>query len=203
MKWHPITITFVLADLSLLLGLHVHQRPAEIFNTVGGLLELAGLAVVVLGLSSRRKFASGRTLLSEVWGRLKKLVPRKGKKQAIGRASIDASTGRFEVTGHAADLLVTKTLEDRVDALEKRARQLKQLILQVRTQSAEGLKDQRRELRETAKQLREADAALRSEIKQQFGEGLRIEFIGVVWVALGIALTTWAHGLEALFFRLL
>lgn len=170
----------------------------------GGLLQLAGLAVVVYGLAGRRRYATGRGILEEWAARMRARLPRwlRGKRalsQTLTPEAINVGHRVMRVSLTRTDL--TDSLEDRIIALEQEHAELKSQVEQFQTDTNERLAKHYEAMGAEQRERTAADHAIRTELREQARKGLHVEAMGVVWVFAGIVLQTWADWLAPILTR--
>ena len=182
--------------LGVVVGTFSSAADAQV-RSMGGGLQLGGLWYVVHGLT--RRGAAHKVPIS--WQQLtyefRKL---RGKTHAVGRSvTLRAETGSIAVTGDAATVRVSKgTLEGRVDELERLQREDRDAISSVdarlkteRSERAAAIVRERNE-RESAVQL------VQQKIKDMEIGNIYFEWVGVLWILVGIICATWASELTSI-----
>lgn len=170
-----------------------HASIGDSFNTAGGILELAGLGIVVWDLSGRRKAVVGVDWLTD----LRQAVARHwrrwfGRPEPItGSANLTLPALSAEGKIETYPAHVSTSLEERVEALAARQQALKELIRQVRAEARSNSAKLRENLTQEEKDRRAGDKQLEAQIMEVVGGGLQVEAAGVVWLAFGIFITTW------------
>jgi hypothetical protein len=176
---------------------------------VTGILELCGLAGVASGLRELRMQFELPSVKSEVATDIRKLSKKliSRARQFLGlRADASATVtgvgisigGGGSVTARGTVRLgPNSTLEERVAFLERRIENLQDGIW--RAEDAISRETEERKQTDASEQVaRSADDARLARTVRSFAiGGIRLEIIGVLWLALGIAVSTWAPEITA------
>ena len=147
------------------------------------LLELAGLAVVARGIRDTRALFNRKTWIQEFW----EARPARHRSQVInvGSASVSISAGSVQV--HASGSVGTaNTIENRVATLEAKARELRELSENLRRDISLEAQARRDAVGAEAGARADEDRKLHALIDTALAGGLRIEAIGLVWLAVGL-----------------
>ncbi len=198
----------------LLAGLLVASLPGHLLQTweasirtAGGVLQLLGLLSVALGISQLRRDFGLKGTIAEIIAELLHLA-----KTAVQRVA--QMLGRRPAVIHGAGALVAgvtlmrargkvrsgpnASLEDRIgllerliDTLEDAHATLQDTIERDREQFNKALNDERH-ARE------DGDKALKDSVKSLAVGGIRLQTVGLVWLILGVVLTTWSQELVSI-----
>jgi len=198
--WGPLVVVPAILALSHLIPAKLEDR----LRYCGLVLELLGIATVVLGIIGKRKLFKKPTLREHIraWfdGR-----PRWGRRQQ----AILTATGSLGIASGAAKLSMWRgippnaSLEDRVAAVE-------QNLSTLRTELANAEKEIQNEARQRTESIaaeRRARETAMSEMQAQLegmgAESLHVEMTGVFWLVVGVVLDTISAELAWVFTSLL
>jgi len=196
----PKLALVTLAGLLFVLGWLTLSKPTEAqIRVVGMILQLMGFVTIIIGISGTRKLFGLPTFTSSLLHWLR-AFPKRHLPPVSASAVIDL--GPVTMTGHAtvhARFSEKPTLELRVQVLE-------QVVASLREASGH-LKDQLQGVQQTAGDAvskerlnREAeDASIRARLMLSQTGGLNLSFMGVVWLLVGVIMTSVPYEIEALF----
>ena len=205
--WHLFVVALGFAG-AYLVGRPFPTQEASL-RTTGGVLELLGVVTVALGVAKlRREFGlpsaaaelmdEAAQLLRGLAQRIRRLFGRKPPTNVItgtGGVGLGVSGGRARATVRAGP---DSTLEQRVALLER-------LIDGIETQLGKLQDDLERE-GEKLREMLAAERRARDEAQERLQEGLRnlavggirLQMIGVLWLAAGVILANWSAELAGL-----
>lgn len=182
-----------MALLVVVLAVLIAFRPgvSEIHVRLTGLvLQLLGLSTVVYGIRETRKLfgrPSFRQLLREWLSRF----PRWRRD-----AFIYAGTGAMTLTGGSATARgwhkvdPTAPIETQLDALTRNVEQMNERLIQMQKDGDSELRKHSESLRQERQFREDGDARLHKRLEAAETGGLHISFIGVIWIFLGLILST-------------
>jgi hypothetical protein len=166
----------------------------------GLFLQLCGVSTVLIGLEKLRIFFKLPSLYSIGQKWIQSRPPFRLPKRSI---TLNVELGKILLTGTGATLSLgaspdatiddrVRILESRMQSVEKQASDLLQQITQVKKEKAEELLAER--------QNRERDvAALESKIETIETSGIYISVIGLVWLLIGLIMSTASVEISHLF----
>jgi hypothetical protein len=165
----------------------------------GCCLELLGLAIVAYGLRDTRKLFRQPSLL-QLWRDWLARFP-----TFYRHIHVVAATGTFTLGGDAltafgsVSLSPTASLDERVIALEKNLNQTNALVQQMQKQREEDTRKQAAALDSERRARETEDEKNQRLLEEALAGGLHLETIGVVWLLIGIILSTLSTELALLF----
>ncbi len=173
---------------------------AEGLNTAGGVFEIAGIFMVVLGILARREFAGLPPIAKTVADWTRRTIAkwrRKSPPDVSGSATSSSgiiSQARLEARSPWDDL----NLDQRLQHLKNRLEELEN--------QTERLRDELGQEVIARKAAADAERVARTEGDRELGEriddlavgDIKWEAIGVLLLICGVVLTTWPHGIAAL-----
>jgi hypothetical protein len=169
----------------------IHAGVSEIQARLTGLvLQLLGLLTVVYGIRETRKLfgrPSFRQLLREWLSRF----PRWRRD-----AFIYAGSGAMTISGGSATAHVWSNIdpaapiEERVNALTRNVERMNERIIHIQKENDAELRKHTESLRQEQESRKEGDDQLNMRLEAAETGGLHISFIGVIWIFLGLILST-------------
>lgn len=192
--WVAVLIPVAIA----LFAWHALPRWESRLRISGLFLQVAGVLTVAKGLHDTRKLF-GRPSLRQHAVRWFKQFPRFGvdTPMAVGSGS-GSSTGSsigsaMILPGPAA------SLEERVASLAQELIRTSGLVQETRQRLAEESRDRGREIDSERCERRSGDERVRQLIEEAAAGGLHLELTGVVWLLLGVVLSTAPNEIIAIF----
>ncbi len=168
-------------------------------RSVGGVLELSGLATVAVGFARLRSEFGGELGFLQLWrraakGTLRKLKNKLGRKPAEGTlrgvAVSDSFVARDGVL-RTVTLGPEASFEKRVELLEAEVERLRNEISSVALALETERRERQQELEAARRTQGEADQAIRATITSLATGHLRLESIGLSWLMLGLVVASW------------
>lgn len=164
---------------------------ASALTVAGFLIGLSGLLLVALGLSRTRRLFGRPSHLSRfrAWGRDAVGLVVEGRRVI----AVAAATGAFSVAGSASAefTIQRRTLEGRIEELERRATAVERKIEEVRAEATRRLEETRAAMLNEDTEIRTSVAALSKRLEEFSVGGLDLEFMGLVWLMAGSGLSTF------------
>jgi hypothetical protein len=200
-KWR-VWVPFVCVAAATLLGYLISGEVELRIRYFGLGFELAGIVTVALGLEERRKLFERPRLLQGVWDRVKHWVSIWWKPQT---RVIEIRTGDTVMVGLTGKLSVWRgisseaPLQERVAALEVNLTTLKdeQGDISKRLQEEERKRDEAVTSERRARE--EFDQQLNRRLQELGAGNLHLEWLGVIWLLIGVILTTTSSELAKLY----
>lgn len=191
----PIAVALAMWPVWRLLSLNTEQYA----RYVGGLLELAGICTVALGLRDTRSLFE-RPSFRKTIGNWFRSIPRWREQH-----SVHVGTGIMTLQPMAAQAYGTvtappnATTEQRISALESEVKNLSGRIQATRTEIDERIAEQKNALAAEQRERQEQVEGTRKLIDEAVAGGLVFEAMGLVWLVLGLLLATSSSELAKLF----
>jgi len=171
--------------LSQFFGSHLQDK----IRIAGYILQLLGLVTVAAGLENTRRLFKRPSLLAKSVEWVKRLPKVLAPPKTVTGSS-EVAFGPIEVLSEGVVEKSPETLEDRLDLLEKKYGQLQQELAEVRQQ----VKSEAASLKESIDGERVARTAGDEKTRERLEEfsvgGLRLEGVGLIWLAFGITFAT-------------
>ena len=168
----------------------------QIVRLTGLVLQLCGLVTVALGIRYTRKLFGRAPLqeLARMWLHRFPRWPRDAQVHVTGTGSMTAGvgivSGRLEV--------VPKTLKARVAALENVASELQKDVDGLRAAISSQAAEHAQALAEERDTRSDEDRRLGEQLESASAGGLYLSLVGVVWLLVGVVLSTSAPEIAAL-----
>ena len=185
---------FALLLLPLAIPLHETAWLSETTTVklVGLILQLIGIALVCLGLSQARETFGERGL----WRWLRSLVNHFVRiilPPWRRSASLEGSVAALKVTasGNVHTTKMANTLEERVTALEEDLKQSRQDLDQLRKELSTARTNLTKKIDVESRTRHAEDRKIRDMMAEAVIGGIHLEATGVVYIAVGIVLTTF------------
>jgi hypothetical protein len=174
-------------------------------RTAGGILEIAGLFTIALGMSQlRRDCGLANTVaemlsewgdwLQSLWHRLR---GRRDVSVAVGGAAMTGGAGTMRGHGTVGDSPVA-TLEEQVKILEKQVNNLSKALFDLEGKVQHESARQKAALEAEQQTRRSAIEKVEDRVKQLAVGGIRLETVGLGWLLAGVILTTWSQEITLL-----
>ncbi len=170
----------------------------------GGILQLAGIVTVAIGLSKTRKLFGLPNLGSSVcewWKGVFAVIAGQGGEERADKVTA-AIMSRSHLVAHAGPPNVPEdaTLRERVEWLEERYAILRKDVRDLKNGTGKRIKEVQEQLADEAKARKTGDQKNEKLIAEASIGGLHLETVGVLWLAVGVALATFPEALSALSF---
>lgn len=151
-------------------------------------LQLAGLGVVVAGLWQRGTAFEGTTPLRGLRSFFQRVRAAFYQGPAVVLKVQGASHGTSAASAKLGVRPRVETLDQKVAWLEEQVKELKDLRQSDRKEAQQALNDLRKALTEGDRELSHRLKAVESDLKAGMVQGLALEWIGVLWIAIGLIL---------------
>jgi hypothetical protein len=193
-------VWFALAtNLSALIVIVLLGASEAVFRITGLFLQVFGILTIIWGISETRALFGHASLAAKIKVWLQRFpLRRRHIVFAVGRGDFAATMGKARAfVTHSAG--ANPTLDARVEALEKNIASIQNQITAVESELDKEFGKVREEIRNEV-QTREADGKkLGEKIEAAATGGIHISAIGASWLFVGVALSTAAPKLAALF----
>ena len=191
----PAAVALAISAAAVAVALSIRCEPA--FRYCGALLSAAGIVTVVYDISSKRRAAGRPSALA----RLKSWWGRRPRWQQSVNANIFGNAAAVSGAFANAHALIGPTpgpsTDQRVAALERAFNDLSERVARSETEADEALRDVRQRISDEAAAREQQDRANRELINEGLAGGLDWAAVGVVWLALGLVLSTIATDVGA------
>lgn len=195
----PRLAWLMLVVLLLAMVIIVRLRTDEqTIRITGMVLEIFGLGTVAWGVSqTRRRF--GRPSIVALTRQWLGQIPRWPRNHVISLAGVASAGAVGSARGHAVyGVGPNPTIEERVDALEKNLKGLDERFNQARNEIEAKVRKQSESIDEERRTRASADENLRKTIEDTETGGLHLSAVGLVWLLVGLILSTIPEELAAL-----
>lgn len=182
----PVGITLFMWSISRLLALSTEQ----FVRFSGGLLELAGVCTIALGLRDTRKLferPSFRDAVRDWFG----TIPRWRSQHhvQVGSGVLTLRPGSVQGYGTVTSP-AESTVEQRIAALESEVKNLSGRIQATREEFDSKITEQKNALAAEQRERKEHVAGTRRLIDEAVAGGLVVEATGLIWLVIGLVLAT-------------
>lgn len=203
-SWISYAAVLVLGSVFAYLAGSLHSRPEGEIRLTAGILELMGIGCVVFGISDVRRQFKLKPLPSEVRGELLKffadIIARLRRFLGLRQDAIAPVTG---LVAHAVLSVSARgrgkvrpgpqaSLEERVQSLEQIVDGMQDAVWRIEDDLLHETAEREKVLAGERVSREAADKELEHEIHQYAVGGIRLEIVGLLWLALGVSLATWA-----------
>lgn len=197
-------IWITLAVLAVALGaVYAFGVGEQSIRIAGFFLELLGLAVVAIGLNDSRQLFGRPGVYTAIKNSMKRFPkPWRGTHVlVVGSAGSVSGSATAAAIGNSTSRLPT-TLEERVALLEEKLYLADTQINEGRRKLEEEAKKRKAAIEAEAEARDEGDRAVQKLIEEAVIGGIRLETMGVVWLAFGLTLSSLSEEIACLINKL-
>lgn len=203
--WH---IAVLLAGLlaASLLGHLLQTREASI-RTAGGVLQVLGLLSVALGISQLRRSFGLKGTVAEIIAELlhlaktavQRVAQMLGRRPAVIHAAGAAALGLSSMRARAKVRSgPNASLEDRIGLLERLIDTLEDALATLQDTIERDREQFNKALNAERHAREDGFKALQDRVTSLAVGGIRLQTVGLVWLFLGVLLTTWSQELASI-----
>lgn len=166
------------------------EKQDDQIRWAGGILQVAGLCVVALGIEQTRTQFGRPSIRQLIRGRIETLLGIKRRATVVFEipsieVAIEANPPRLVVGARPSH-----TLEQRVAILEGAVDQVRQELDSETERQTQALKDIRLAIQQEQRARLQVAEALQRELETAVAGGIRVEIVGLIWLLFGIVFAT-------------
>jgi hypothetical protein len=159
-------------------------------RVVGLVLQLCGILTVAWGIAETRKFF-GRPSVFTIARNWIKHFPKFRRNTVLGAANITLGASTLSARGYVwSNPKPGASLEERVSVLEKNLDRIKDTTYEVQCQLDKEVRSRESSIVSERQSREQADQEIRNKLEATETGGLNLSLIGIVWLSVGLILST-------------